>query len=172
MKYTVVPAQITTVEDRVAGNLGFSQLMLFAIPVFGGALLYAVLPPSMDIALYKIIVLVMLAVVSSTLAIRIKGKIVLFWLVILLRYGIRPKYYLFNKNTSLYREDYPVLKTETNAKKAENKSTKHSAYLPRLGVLEMSEVYAMLDNPNSQIRFEITKKGGLNVHLADIKEQS
>lgn len=171
MKATVVPAQVTTVEDRVAGNLGFSQLMLFAVPVFGGALLYAVLPPSMDIAMYKIIVLITLAVVSSILAIRIKGKIILFWLAILLRYNLRPKYYLFNKNTALYREDYPEIKTEpvvTN----DREQTQSSAQLPRLSLLEINEVHAMLDNPNSQIRFEMTKKGGLNVHLTEIKEQS
>lgn len=171
MKATVVPAQVTTVEDRVAGNLGFSQLTLFAIPVFGGALLYATLPPSMDIALYKIITIVVLAIVSSILAIRIKGKIILFWLAILLRYNLRPKYYLFNKNTALYREDYPEIKTKA-ATMTDTRQTKSPVRLPRLSLLEMNEVYALLDNPGSQIRFETTKKGGLSVHLTEIQEQS
>lgn len=169
MKVTVVPAQVTTVEDRVAGNLGFSQLMLFAIPVFGGALLYAVLPPTMDIALYKIILLVGLAITSSLLAIRIKGKIVLFWLIILLRYNLRPKYYIFNKNTDIYRQNYPEVKTEpmnTTRQKQEHAA----ATVPRLNLLEVREVYALLDDPNSQIRFETTKKGALHVHLTEIKE--
>lgn len=68
MKVTVVPAQVTTVEDHVAGSLGFSQLILFAIPVFGGALLYAILPPSMEYCLYKIIVIAFLAVLSCIMA--------------------------------------------------------------------------------------------------------
>lgn len=171
MRSTAVPAQVTTVEDRVAGNLSFSQLMLFAVPVFGGALLYAILPPAMDIALYKIIVLVVVAAMSSTLAIRIKGKIVLFWLAILLRYGLRPKYYLFNKNTLRAREDYPEVKKETTPA-ADSAQVKPAQRLPRLNLLELNEVYAMLDDPATRVRFEMTKKGGMNVHLTEIKEQS
>ena len=153
MRSTAVPAQVTTVEDRVAGNLSFSQLVLFAVPVFGGALLYAILPPTMDIAVYKIIVLVVVAAISSTLAIRIKGKIVLLWLALLLRYGLRPKYYLFNKNTLNAREDYPEIKKETvsTTESTQTKSVQHS---PRLNLLELNEVYAMLDDPATRIRFE------------------
>src|ERR1035437_3790831 len=99
MKITVVPAQVTTVEDRVAGNLGFSQLILFAIPVFGGSLLYAALPPSMSASAYKLVIIGIVAVFNSVLAIRIKGKILLLWMIVLLRYNLRPRFYLFNKNT-------------------------------------------------------------------------
>ena len=37
MKMTVVPAQVTTVEDRIIGNLGFSQILLLIVPVFAAA---------------------------------------------------------------------------------------------------------------------------------------
>lgn len=171
MKSTVVPAQVTTVEDKVAGNLGFSQLMLLAIPVFGGALLYAVLPPSMNIALYKVALLIGIAIVSGILAIRIKGKIVLLWLLILLRYHLRPRYYLYNKNSTQYREDYPEPKVKAG-EKAQTQKTNKAIQSPKLNLLELREVYAMLDNPNSKIRFEKAKKGGLNVHLTEIQEQS
>lgn len=110
MRATVIPAQVTTVEDRVAGNISLSQLALLALPIFGGSLLYAILPPSLDFAWYKIIALAGLVAISFTLAIRIKGKILLFWLVILMRYHLRPKLYLFSKNSSCYRTDYPVVK--------------------------------------------------------------
>ena len=73
MKVTVVPAQVTTVEDRISGNLSMSQIALFAIPIFCGSLLYAVLPPSMEVSLYKLIAIGILSLLSCQLAIRIKG---------------------------------------------------------------------------------------------------
>ena len=55
MRTTVVPAQVTTVEDKIAGNLGLSQLLLLTLPVFGGSALFLVNhtvhggPPVLDI---------------------------------------------------------------------------------------------------------------------------
>lgn len=171
MKATVVPAQVTTVEDRVAGNLGFSQLILLALPVFGGALLYAVLPPSLGVSLYKIIIVVVFAIVCSLLAIRIKGKIVLLWVVILLHYNLRPKFYVFNKNTTTYREEYRQSKTTPKqSTKAHAQDHKVIISLPKLSFMETAEVYATLDDSVRNLRFETTKKGGLNVRLTEIEE--
>ena len=171
MKATVVPAQVTTVEDKVAGNLGLSQLMLFAVPVFGGSLLYAVLPPSMGMAAYKLVVLGVVTVISCVLAIRIKGKIIASWLFVLLHYALRPKYYLFNKNTLIYRREYVELKAAEQ--KAEIATTrKPAATLPKLGLLESAELHAMLSNPAVNLTFETTKKGSLNVRLEKIQNES
>jgi len=169
MKITVVPAQITTVEDRVAGNLGFLQLALFALPVFGGALLYAVLPPSMEYSLYKIIVVVVIAVISCILAIRIKGKIILLWLIVLLHYNLRPKLYLFNKSVSCYREDYPELPKVLVKKPSKTKS--HAPIvLPKLGGLEQARLYVSLDNPVNRLCFETNKKGGIDVRIKEVQD--
>ncbi len=171
MKATVVPAQVTTVEDKVAGNLGLSQLMLFAAPVFGGSLLYAVLSPSMGMAMYKLIILGIVTVISCILAIRIKGKIIASWLFVLLRYGFRSKYYLFNKNALTYRREYSEPKT-AERKTETAAARKPAATLPKLGLLETAELHAMLSNPDVNLRFETTKKGSLNVRLEKIQEQS
>jgi len=45
MKTTTVPAQVTTVEDRLAGNLSLTQLLLLVCPVFVSCLIYVVFPP-------------------------------------------------------------------------------------------------------------------------------
>ena len=47
MKMTVVPAQVTTVEDRIIGSLGFSQILLLVIPIFVSAGVFALVPPFM-----------------------------------------------------------------------------------------------------------------------------
>mgnify|MGYP001571257725 CR=1 FL=1 len=97
MKQTVVPAQVTTVEDRIVGNLGISQMVLLALPVLTAGIVFTVLPPALHIALYKLLFLVLFAVLCATLAIRVKGKIVLFWIIVRVRYNLRPQYSVFNK---------------------------------------------------------------------------
>jgi hypothetical protein len=39
MKTTIIPAQITTVEDKIAGNLSFAQILLFLAALFLGTYL-------------------------------------------------------------------------------------------------------------------------------------
>lgn len=169
MKITVVPAQVTTVEDRVAGNLSFSQLILLILPVFGGSILFAGLPPLMSASLYKIILICVLAVICGILAIRIRGKIVLFWLIILFRYALRPRLYLFDKNSCHCREDYP----EPPAQKtidSEKVSSQIPAALPKLGLKEKAYLFAVLDDPANRLEFNATKKGGLNVRINEIQK--
>jgi hypothetical protein len=104
MRSTVIPAQITTVEDKIAGNLGVSQLLLLAAPIFGGSALFVVFPPFFGYAVYKIVLIVCLTVICNMLAIRIKGTIVLRWVMILAGYMLRPRYYVFDKNSDYLRE--------------------------------------------------------------------
>lgn len=171
MKATVVPAQVTTVEDRIMGNLGFSQLMLLIVPIFIGAGLFAMLPPFMGGSLYKYILIIVVTMFCCIMAIRIKGKIVALWLIVILRYNLRPKFYLFNKNTAAFREQYDSRQDEPEERKAEVR-LKRSASVPRLEFHETAKVLATIDNPASKLRFETTKKGGLHVRLTEIEEQS
>src|SRR6266576_4782423 len=98
MRTSIVPAQITTVEDKVAGNLGLTQLLLLAAPVFISTATYIVLPPNLGAAAYKIVMMTVIAVVFGLLAIRIKGKILLLWAIMITRYNLRPRHYIFDKN--------------------------------------------------------------------------
>ena len=169
MKVTVVPAQVTTVEDRIIGNLGFSQMLLMIIPVFVSAALFALLPPFMGSAFYKYLIMGILALMCCVLAIRIKGRILASWLVTIFRYNVRPKYYLFNKNVLALRQDYPVVTEKKEKEKAVAKNTERTA-LPRLNTPETAKILATIENPAARVRFETTKKGGLHVRLTEIKE--
>ena len=169
MKVTVVPAQVTTIEDRVAGNLSFSQLILFAVPVFGGSLLFAVLSPFMGASMFKIIVISVFAALCSVMAIRIKGKIVLLWLIVLLRYRIRPRIYVLNKNTVVCRSDYPpVAEVRMQSPERAEEKTNHT-FLP-LGDGEKAHLLETLNDPMSHLAIELTKKGGLSVRISEAKE--
>lgn len=169
MKVTVVPAQVTTVEDRIIGNLGFSQMILLIIPVFVSAGLFALLPPFMGSAVYKYVVMGSLALVCCILAIRIKGKILAFWLVTILRYNVRPKYYLFNKNTTALRQEYASSAELLTDSTTDVAKTERIAR-PRLNTPETARVLQTIENPAAKFRFETTKKGGLNVRLTEIEK--
>jgi len=91
VKQTIVPAQVTTVEDKIVGSVSFKQLLLFVTPVFMGVLTYAFIPPFMSFGLIKIFLWSLLSIVCFTLAIRVKQQLIIDWLVIIGRFRRRPR---------------------------------------------------------------------------------
>jgi hypothetical protein len=167
MRTTTVPAQITTVEDKIAGELNIMQLLLLVAPVFGSAALYVGLPPFFASAPYKIVFIVSLFAVFGTLAIRIKGKIVLAWLLILVRYNARARYYLFNKN-DIHMRDIP--KPEVQQEAVEKTETKKAevAPQPRLSTADLVQIEQLITNPEANLHFRTDKKGALSVHITEV----
>ena len=168
MRHAAVPAKVTTVEDRIMGNLGLSQLVLLVLRLFVGAGFFVLLPPVMHGSLYKYIVIVLISILTGTLAIRIKGKIILLWLITIVRYNLRPKYYVFQKSAN-YREEYKTIKSEST--EAASSSEKEALpALPQLAFHDAAYVLEMLQKPESNVRFETTKKGGLHVRLTEVQD--
>ena len=168
MKVTVVPAQVTTVEDRIAGNLGLSQLLLLTAPVFAGSLLYVILPPFFHAAIYKFVIIVALFIVCSLMAIRIKGKILILWLVVLIQYNVRPRFYVFNKQSTHGREMFDSKSVEVE-KEPEVKPRREHRKIS-LSVAEMIKLQNLIDSPEANLAFE-TKKGELYVRFTEIKQE-
>ena len=109
MRTTVIPAQITTVEDKIAGSLNLTQLMLLMVPVFWTTIVYTLFTPMMHVVWYKLPLVLVVLIISLSLAIRINGVVVFNWLFVILNYKLRPKLYVFNKNDSYLKEiDLPV----------------------------------------------------------------
>ena len=171
MRTTVVPAQVTTVEDRIMGSLGLSQLALIVIPVFVGAGIFIIFPPVMHGSLYKYLISAAFALLMGILAVRIKGKIILLWLVTILRYNVRPKFYLFNKNTEMHRENYKLAKPSLETDEGEV-ATRKMVSIPKLAFQDTARVLDAIQNQHSNLRFEATKKGGLRVRFTEVKEQN
>lgn len=170
MKVTVVPAQVTTVEDRIAGSLGLSQLLLLAGPVFAGSALYIILPPTMHSATYKLVVITILMFFGGLLAIRIKGKILLLWLVVILRYNIRPRYYLFNKNSLAARDQPESRKSAPVETEKEETAPSYHRETASLTTAEVAHMQAILTNPAANLTFKTNKKGGLYALITEVKE--
>lgn len=169
MKVTVVPAQVTTVEDRIAGNLGFSQLMLLAMPVFVGSALFVILPPLYKGALYKLVLIGALFVVCSLLAIRIKGKLVLFWIMTFAVYNLRPRHYVFNKRSLAGREAYTapaVTETQLEPTVAKERTASNLALSPT----DLIALNNLMEHPDANMSFE-TRKGGLYVRITEVNQE-
>lgn len=171
MRVAVVPAQVTTVEDRIAGNIGLTQLLLLSTPVFGGSTLFLVLPPFFHNATYKLILIIMLFLLCGLLAIRIKGKLLLFWLLILLRYNLRPRYYVYDRRSLHGRE----MHQDSLAIEPEHQVAQVMVAQPRTLSLSPTELIALqnlIEDPTANLTFETTKKGGLYVRLTEVESEN
>ena len=167
MRTTVVPAQVTTVEDKIAGNLNFTQLLLMTTPVFLSGAIFAFLPPFMNLAVYKLAICGILASACLFLALRIKGEIMLSWISLIARYNLRPRYYLYNKNDVYLRKEVEQTKeTETKPSKKELPvaDTLKDIPVPLLVRLEHA-----VSDPGSKFHLQQTKKGALGVYIQENK---
>lgn len=131
MRSTIIPAQITTIEDKIAGNLNFTQILLLMIPVFTSLVLYAFIAPQLELTPAKIGLSIIVFGLSIILSMRYRGKVLLDWLIIYSRYSLRPGYYLFDKNDRYLRDIYlPEVKLPPKPLEAVNqpKQTTHPTY--------------------------------------------
>lgn len=166
MRSTIIPAQITTVEDKIVGSLELSQVFLLSVPVFGGSGLFIFLPPFFNYAVYKIAIIICIGIICSLLAVRIKGKILLFWLIISLHYNIRPRYYVYNKNDSHMRNVAPHIKEKV----AEEPKVQRvlSKRLPKLSATELARIEELINNPQANLHFKTNRKGEMCVHITEV----
>jgi hypothetical protein len=169
MKSTTVPAQVTTVEDKIAGNLNLAQLLLLAASVFTGFALYIMVPPTMKFSIIKVILCLVVMLVFASLAIRVRGRILALWIGTMLRYNLRPRYYIFNKNESYLREA-EIAKADKQ-EKAEVAQTEETVRQPLLEIpmQKLVQLETAMADPTAQLAFETNKKGGLSVRITEIK---
>ncbi len=170
MRTRVIPAQITTVEDKIVGNLNIAQMLMLMAPVFFTTLVYVLLPPSMSFVLYKLVISLIVFVVFTTLSLRIKGKVVANWLAVLFKYNLRAKYYIYNKNEAYLRTIYlPEIEKQQVKQKIQvpaTKKVKKSLRIPNIQDLVSME--NIINNGDLDLRYKTGKKGGLNVDFEQI----
>lgn len=158
MRTTIIPAQITTVEDKVAGSLNMTQILILMAPILWTAIIYILLLPSMKLTSLKLVLIIISTATSGILALRIKDKIVAEWLGVLLKYCLRPKYYLFNKNDLTNRSlDIPELPAENVAvKKKAKKSIRNENF--DLDILDQVKLDHLISSGKVALRYQLSKK--------------
>jgi hypothetical protein len=103
------------------------------------------------------------------LAIRVKGTILLRWVMILAGYMLRPRFYVFNKNDDYLRED-PVPESSAEEKVTSNRETPQYIPSPRLDPSDLVRVQDFMTNPQAQLQFKANRKGGLSVYVAESQQ--
>lgn len=168
MKTTTVPAQVTTVEDKIAGNLNAGQLFLLVLSVLSAFILYIVIPPTMKLTIPKVLLCVLSMLFFASLAIRIRGQILARWIVLIARYNFRPRFYVYNKNDLFLRDIKPAEAEAEEVMETAHKPiiTMPDFYIP---VTKLVELEQSLSDPRSALAFEANKKGGLDVRITEIK---
>lgn len=169
MKRSIVPAQITTVEDQIVGGLSPQQLALLIFPFCLGFVAFAVMPPNFHLASYKIGIVVFLEVIGAALSIRVKEKMLLHWIITVVRYNVRPRYYVYDKNDSYLRDEIPSGVKHADMPEqqiAVENSVVQQSKLKLADVVKLEEIMA---DPRANLRFKTGKDGKLNVVIQEIK---
>jgi hypothetical protein len=91
------------------------------------------------------------------LALRIKGKIVLMWLIVLFNYQLRPKYYLFNKN-SLYQRDMSFIDSESRKNFKEKKEKIIINKKIDLSITELIKLEKLMNSDKLAVNFHFKEK--------------
>ena len=170
MKRSIVPAQVTTVEDRLVGGLTPHQLALLIGPFCFGFIAFAVMPPNFHLVLYKLVMVLILESIGAVLSIRIKGKILLLWIVTVARYNGRPRYYKYNKNDLFLRDTVSADAEVNEAGPGAVVETRPEKERPPLDLADVVKVEALMENPDAKLRFITGKDGRLNVVIQEVKQ--
>lgn len=168
MRTTVIPAQITTVEDKIAGNLNFTQILLLLSALMIDTFIYAVLPQSLHFTLYKLPLIAALTLLCLILSLRIKGRVVLNWFLLLSSYYLRPGFYLFNKNDSFLRGGVIFAfdgKNPTGVKAVKTRKAKAKS----LSLADFIKMRTAPAGPRPGLNFKFDRKGELDVSFSEIK---
>jgi hypothetical protein len=168
MKTTVVPAQITTVEDKIAGSLGVAQLLLLVAPLFVACLMFALVPPLFGYATYKVVIAVLITVCCGLMAIRFKGMLLLNWLIVIARYNLRPRFYVFDKNDMHLRPVDQMVEAEDSTDD-QPAMTPGSVFMPHLSPAELVRVESIVADPVANLRFTTNRKGELSVRISKVE---
>jgi hypothetical protein len=167
LKTTIVPAQITTVEDKITGNLTLPQLLLLCVPLFLGCAIYCIFPPFLHVAPYKVVVLVALLVSGCTLAIRVKSKLMLEWFTMLARYAYRPRFYVFD-HSCLWGRVGENNNVATNVSSQVKVKPLLGAirHIADISIEDTVLLETMLSRERTDIMFKASKHGELYVSVA------
>ncbi|MFZ5535235.1 MAG: hypothetical protein ACOY3M_03745 [Patescibacteria group bacterium] len=155
MRTTIIPAQITTVEDKVAGSLNMTQVLILMTPILWTALIYTLFAPTMKLVPYKLGLIGVVIVICLILVIRIKDKIVAEWLGVVLRYQFRPKYWLYNKNDTTNRiidipdiPDIALVKRKSTKKVSSDQKTE-------INISDLVRLEQLIDSGKVAVRYQM-----------------
>jgi len=160
MKTTIVPAQITTIEDKIIGNFNVTQIFLFLIAVTTSLGIYVIVPISFQVSHVKGVLILCAATTNLFLALRIQRRLVVTWINIFVKYLLRPSRYVWSKHDVYLRS----LLSEKERKPGMNLSFTQKKALPLGKHSEQSTVVPSRYRPDRLAIFQFSHNGKVSVH--------
>ncbi|HYG84480.1 MAG TPA: hypothetical protein VD907_06420 [Verrucomicrobiae bacterium] len=158
MRVSIVPAQITTVEDKIVGNLSVQQSALIGIPTLLSFLLAVSFPPSGQVVGYKLVIAGIALGTGCLLAIRIRDRIIAQWLLLLVRYLSRPRYYVYDKNSLYLRSNKLLLVAPEQPNPNTVSSTTLKLQEKTLGEKERVRLESLAHSTDAHLKFVVGRK--------------
>src|SRR5258706_16114608 len=122
----------------------------------------------MHFAFYKLPLMTFVMLLFSSLAIRFKGKIIIQWIIVLLRYNNRPRFFIANKNDLYLREDNSKNVITNNVKKEKIALKKDKLTIQsQITLPDRIKLEHILPKANMRVLFN--KKGEAYVRLSEVK---
>lgn len=162
MRQTIVPAQITTVEDKIVANLNITQIALLAASLFIGVFIFAVMPEKLHFTLYKFPLMGISTLLCFILALRFRGRVVLSWILLLTGYCLRPGFYIYDKNDAYLRDIvyFPELKKKKTIKEKPVPKKASSDVIP---ITDFAKLEQVLIAHRGKLSLKFNKDGGMDV---------
>lgn len=98
MRSTIVPAQITSVEDKITSFLNLKQIVILIINLVLIMIQFLVIPPFVKFSLLKVLLAFILSALLIPMTFKYKEIILLDHLVLIISYNLRPKTYVLIKD--------------------------------------------------------------------------
>ncbi len=159
MRVSVIPAQITNVEDKITSSLSITQIIILILALLISFFIYLVIPPFLKFSLLKLIPSIILSGSISVLAIRRRDQnLVLNYLILYLSFLLRPRIYVLTPS-SKYNHNPELNITKMSSKKVRSEIIPSSRQTDHLSELvKDSDKYV----------FKFNKKGKLYVQISNI----
>jgi hypothetical protein len=154
MKTSIVPSQITTLEDKIIGNMGVTQVILLVIPLFLFGFCFVLTPPFFHFAVYKDVLSGSVAILSVCLSIRIRGQLIFNRIRTYGNYALRPRYYFYKVLEYSFDNSDPI---EYVTENTEQNIKRIFARPP--SVLEI------IDSRSIDVTYSANRKGTLDVSV-------
>ena len=111
--------------------------------------------------------MVLFSSICLSLAIRIRGKLLIHWLVTLVRYNVRPRYFVYNKNDDYMR--YVETPSQETASETVQPAAANVVIREELELSERVRLEELALNPAANLSFKLRRKGGLNVSVTEVE---
>ncbi len=108
MRSTIVPAQITSVEDKITSFLNLKQIVILIINLVLIMIQFLVIPPFVKFSLLKVLFSLILSVLIIPLTFKFQEIILLDHLILIVSYKLRPKIYVLIKDDDFLIDREPI----------------------------------------------------------------